>query len=421
MRKLLILCSFCCLALPVFSQSAKEGRDTTDMQFKKNLYCVLDGVPKTFDYLYDLFGSPAKSNLEGLLWLGTRDNIKTYGERARNGIWIVRTINKIEKDSLNPGEFGLYGTAPITCEGDRVTLLTFQSDHPDKIFKTDTTVVSNGKFYFTGPQNDYLLSVVTIGNYPEKVLSADVILEEGRINLQLDTISHRGGTPLNDTLQCYYSINKPTFATIEVYARRHANDALGRTLLVDRLLNNWGLDELKAFAELTDEKFREIPQLKEAIANREKEQEVLNTWEMLRNKPYMDEIFIGLNGENVQLSSLVKKNKLLFIDVWYSGCGPCIAEMPRLKELYEHYKDKGLEVIAVSTDISAKAWKEAVKNVNMPWRQFLLDKHSDFTKNYAVLGVPHGILIGEDGKIIDIGYHLRPSIPILNELIKKRL
>lgn len=419
MKKLLVLFSICCFALSVFSQSVEEEKDTTDMQLKKNLFCMLDGVPKTFDYLCDLFQSPAKDNLEGLLWLGSRDNIKRYGEKARNGIWIVRTMNRAEQYSLNPDDFGLYGTAPAIYEGKQVTLLTF--DGPDKILKADTTVVSNGKFFFTGSPDDYLISLVTIGNYPENVLSADVILQKGRINLQLDTVSCRGGTPLNDSLQCYYSISNLTFAAMESYAKRHANDAIGRTLVLDKFLNNWGLEELKEYAALAGDKFRNIPQFKKAIESREKEQRALNTWEMLRDKPYMDETFIGLNGEKVQLSSLVKKNKLLFIDVWNSGCGPCIAEMPRLKELYERYKDKGLEVIAVSDDRSSEAWKEAVEKVDMPWKQFLLDKNSEFTKNYAVWSVPHGILIGEDGKVISVGYHLRPSIPILNELMKKRL
>ena len=90
-------------------------------------------------------------------------------------------------------------------------LLRFSNSNPDKVCKADTAIVTNGKFYFKGLPEDNFLSIVTIGNYPEKVLAADVFLEEGTINLNLDSISHRSGTLHGeDIMRCVQRITPVT-------------------------------------------------------------------------------------------------------------------------------------------------------------------------------------------------------------------
>ncbi len=44
------------------------------------------------------------------------------------------------------------------------------------------------------------------------------------------------------------------------------------------------------------------------------------------------------------------RGKVVMIDVWATWCGPCIASIPHLARLQEKYREKGLEVVALSVD-----------------------------------------------------------------------
>ena len=55
--------------------------------------------------------------------------------------------------------------------------------------------------------------------------------------------------------------------------------------------------------------------------------------------------------------------KYTAILIWESTCGHCKKEMPKLKELYEEWKPKGLEIFAIGNDFEPE-----------PWQKFLQDK-----------------------------------------------
>jgi thiol-disulfide isomerase/thioredoxin len=48
-----------------------------------------------------------------------------------------------------------------------------------------------------------------------------------------------------------------------------------------------------------------------------------------------------------------QKGKVVFVNMWATWCAPCVAEFPDVVKLYQKYRAKGLEVIAVSFDAEA--------------------------------------------------------------------
>lgn len=106
-----------------------------------------------------------------------------------------------------------------------------------------------------------------------------------------------------------------------------------------------------------------------------------------------------LKGKKVNLDSY--KGKVLVVDFWASWCGPCRAEIPKLKIIYDDYKDnKNVEFLSISIDEDKNAWHAAVEKECMPWPQLLSpDGGREARKTYQFSGIPYIICIGADGTI----------------------
>ena len=56
----------------------------------------------------------------------------------------------------------------------------------------------------------------------------------------------------------------------------------------------------------------------------------------------------AITGAEISMERL--RGKIVVVDFWATWCGPCVAEMPRMNELYAKYHDKGVEFTGVSLD-----------------------------------------------------------------------
>ncbi len=117
------------------------------------------------------------------------------------------------------------------------------------------------------------------------------------------------------------------------------------------------------------------------------------------------------------------KGKYLLIDFWASWCGPCRAAIPKVKELYSEYKDKGFDVLSISIDDSKDAWRKAMKEENMPWEQLLSPDKDKTMKQFQFSGIPTMYLIDPAGNIIKsfTGYSPEAEKEIKSILDNKKL
>jgi len=61
------------------------------------------------------------------------------------------------------------------------------------------------------------------------------------------------------------------------------------------------------------------------------------------------------------------EGKVVLLDFWATWCGPCIAEFPHLKRLYEQYRDKGLEIVDYCVDSDTEMMYAYLKRNPVPW------------------------------------------------------
>jgi len=125
-------------------------------------------------------------------------------------------------------------------------------------------------------------------------------------------------------------------------------------------------------------------------------------------------------GGKTSLTDL--KGKYIYIDVWATWCGPCIAEIPALKEVEKKYHNKNIEFVSISID-TEKAydkWKQMVVDKELGGVQLLADANwkSQFITDYKINGIPRFILIDPDGNIVNADAP-RPSSEKLIELFEE--
>ncbi len=103
------------------------------------------------------------------------------------------------------------------------------------------------------------------------------------------------------------------------------------------------------------------------------------------------------------------KGKYVYIDVWATWCGPCVAEIPYLKKLEKKFEGKNIHFLSISVDKDKEAWRKMVTDKNLGGVQLLVDKpNSEFITKYQVTGIPRFILIDPEGIIVEPNM-LRPS------------
>ncbi|WP_341214736.1 TlpA disulfide reductase family protein [uncultured Wocania sp.] len=98
------------------------------------------------------------------------------------------------------------------------------------------------------------------------------------------------------------------------------------------------------------------------------------------------------------------KGKYVYIDVWATWCGPCIGQIPYVKELEKKYHGKNIEFVSISIDAEKdhEKWRKMVEEKELTGIQLLADKewNSDFVRGYSIRGIPHFIVIDPDGNIV---------------------
>ena len=122
---------------------------------------------------------------------------------------------------------------------------------------------------------------------------------------------------------------------------------------------------------------------------------------------YTDFKLKDVSGKEHSFKEYVKKGKknYVLIDFWASWCGPCCREMPNIKEAYDKYHKKGFQIVGVSLDFKADAWKRAIEKYEMTWPQLsdLQGWKSTAASKYDVNSIPYTVLVDGDGKIVATG------------------
>ena len=286
----------------------------------------------------------------------------------------------------------------------------------------DSALVVDGKFTFTGSVDTAVIRRLVLDR-----LFANLILENGKISVGMAIQGRAKGTPLNDEMWKYmteifeyrvaifqkqeearqnqqtnteatrrflekYSSKTDSLSTIFFNANK--NNALGTFVLW-----NWS-SSLKSekFDSLYMEAGVIVRSFKPFIERIERE---VNLQQTAEGMPFTDFTIENGNrdGSKASLSDYVGKGKYVLVDFWASWCGPCIAEIPVLVEVYDKYKGDRFDVLSVAVWDKREETVKSIENHNIKWSQ-IFDASDIPTKLYGINSIPQIILFAPDGKIV---------------------
>ncbi|MDR0419969.1 MAG: AhpC/TSA family protein [Prevotellaceae bacterium] len=299
----------------------------------------------------------------------------------------------------------------------------------NKLVSIDSTTIKDSKFTFTGNVVEPEIYYVTIGREVFEVIVENVPIEiiigenevtitgtelndlisqhlkqlaaiEEKLNRIADSLIAAGvsDAELNAALDAsdYNKWYEEYINSSIAFVKENINNKAGECFL-SRATSQMGVEEMEELLTLASAETLQkdvFKKLSERVA-------IAKT--VAVGQPFVDIEMPNPQGENVKLSDYAGKGKYVLVDFWASWCGPCIAEMPNLIEVYQKYKNKNFEIVGVSFDRDKEKWLNGIKEHNLTWVHMSDIKlwQSEGARLYNVNAIPHTVLIDPQGIIIE--------------------
>ena len=110
-----------------------------------------------------------------------------------------------------------------------------------------------------------------------------------------------------------------------------------------------------------------------------------------------DFAYRDFSGQSHKLSEI--KARYILLDFWATWCVPCVADLPSKLAAYQHFHEKGFEILGMDGDVDKDKPEALLKKMGARWPEAKPD-HELLQERFQISIWPTLILIDQTGKII---------------------
>lgn len=226
----------------------------------------------------------------------------------------------------------------------------------------------------------------------------------------------------------YYGSDWKQFYQINIDTIHQTVQGIAADILISNLSNRFINDDLKSFNELMNQIFVKIENenirniLSARIKSVNTNMENIGSSQKIKIYDYRKDT---LKSDILDVLRFKYRNKVIYVDLWASWCGPCIAEMPHSCELQKEFTNRDIVFVFLCNhdNFMNDRAKTIISEKQVTGEHYLMNFHQSYLNQdrFKSKGIPAYMIINRKGEIVDNDAP-RPSSPEirqrLNEILK---